>query len=523
MPPSAAAIAVSATGGPSIVAASVVDLARCLQSSADAACFSGARPAVRAVAAGATAAGAPDTLTATSSGSSVTLTWGAPASGDPVVTYVIEAGSASGLANLATFATNSAATTFSASGVGNGTYYVRVRAQNAAGTSAPSNEAILVVGSAGCTSAPNAPSGLASSASGSTLTLSWNAPSGGCAPTSYILQAGLTPGSSALANSNIGSVTRFVATGVGNGSYYIRVVAANAFGQSAASDEILATVALSKGALSVTVTPNPTPYSGAPFTFCQGNPNTWMYSETIRETNGVGMTVLQRSYSVDGRISNQAASNISIPARGSVSLNGLIWCLSGSGPYTVQTTYHGTDANGNSFSYVGPAVTLLAKTTTTPTGKRTFPAVWVNAQWIGGRTGTPLTSKGIDPVNPFGLLCPANSLVFENHPPVINFNEDQLTVTNNCHRQILAFAVCRTAGSGGGASTIPICAIDPRQTPLSNVYSLVVGSTTNRQPLGQTPIDFDVNVFWCSDTSVINAFLGSNRVTTAAMMDCVER
>jgi hypothetical protein len=234
--------AVTAVAGGALFGASSPDIARCLSGAGEAACFSGARPIGQIPTAGATAPGAPGGLTATSSGNAVTLTWSAPASGDPVVTYIIEAGSTSGLSNLAVVTTSSTLTTFSASGVGNGTYYVRVKAQNAAGTSAASNEATLVVGSAACTSAPGAPTGFTTSVSGGTVTMTWNAPSGGCAPTSYILQAGSTAGSSALANDNVGNVTRFVANNIGTGFYYIRVVASNAFGKSAASNEVLTTV-----------------------------------------------------------------------------------------------------------------------------------------------------------------------------------------------------------------------------------------------------------------------------------------
>ena len=517
-PPDVTAVSVSTVGSPSIFGASVDDLARCLQSSGDAACFSGARSVERVVA-GAAAPGAPGNLVATASGSTVTLTWTAPASDDPVVTYVIEAGSASGLANLAVVTTNSTATTFSASGVGDGTYYVRLRARNAAGTGAASNEAILVVGAAACTSAPNAPSGLTSTVTSGTITLSWNAPSAGCAPTSYMLQAGSTSGSSALANSSVGNVTRFVATGVGSGSYYIRVVAANAFGQSAASNEIVATVALLRGALSVAVTPNPTPFSGAAFAFCPGNPNTWTYSETIQETNGVGMTVLQRSYSIDGQFSSQAASNLSIPARGSVALNNLIWCRTGPGPYTVQTTYIGTDANGNSFSYAGPTVTLQAKPGTT--NKRTFPAVWITASWSGGATGTPLSSRGIDPLTHFGTLCLANSITLKNHPGGLFAGaDDTLFATNTgCSAAMTTVAFCRTSGSGGGASSIPTCAIDPRETPFNNLRIVAVSRLGVGTPVGTTPINFDVNVFWCSDQSTFNY---DRRVSGKPLMECIE-
>lgn len=248
------AIAIAAGSVP-VVERATADLAQCLQAVADPRCFSAARSVVHVATAGATAPGAPANLVASASGSSVTLTWSAPASGDPVVTYVIEAGSASGLANLANLTTNSTLTSFSASGVGNGTYYVRIRAQNAAGTSAASNEAILVVGGAGCTAAPNAPGGLTSAVSGGTVTLSWTAPGGSCAATSYILQAGSASGLSNLANANIGTTaTAYVATGVGNGVYYVRVLAVDAFGQSAASNEIVVTVSSVTGTVSVTGT-----------------------------------------------------------------------------------------------------------------------------------------------------------------------------------------------------------------------------------------------------------------------------
>ena len=240
-PSRAVETAAQAVAGP-LFGASVVDFARCLQSTADSGCFAGARPQTRAVGAAAGAPGAPINLVTLSTGNTVTLTWGAPSSGDPVTTYLIEAGSSSGLANLANVTTNSTTTSFNASGVGNGTYFIRVRAQNASGASAASNESMLVVGSAACTSAPSAPAGFAIAVSGGTLTLTWSAPAGGCASSSYLLQAGSSAGSSELANSNVGGGTTYVASGVSAGTYFVRVRAVNAFGQSAASNEVTAVV-----------------------------------------------------------------------------------------------------------------------------------------------------------------------------------------------------------------------------------------------------------------------------------------
>src|SRR5262245_31546747 len=75
---------------------------------------------------------APTLLAASSSGSPVALKWTAPTTGGPPSGYIIEAGSVSGAANLATLPTGSTATSYSTTGVSAGTYFVRVRATNSA-------------------------------------------------------------------------------------------------------------------------------------------------------------------------------------------------------------------------------------------------------------------------------------------------------------------------------------------------------------------------------------------------------
>src|SRR5262249_38051989 len=160
--------------------------------------------------------------------------WNAPAGGDPPTGYIIEAGSSSGQADLANIATGNTATTLSAPGVPAGTYFVRVRATNASGNSAPSNEVTITVGAgggpSGCTAAPGAPSGLSISFnSGGTVVLSWNGASG--SPSTYLVEAGSSTGASDLVNSDLGSAaTTLTATGVGAGTYYVRVRGKNACG-----------------------------------------------------------------------------------------------------------------------------------------------------------------------------------------------------------------------------------------------------------------------------------------------------
>lgn len=84
----------------------------------------------------------PGTLTGSVASGMVSLSWGA-ASGNST-TYVIEAGTGAGLANIITFPTGHLDTTFSAL-VPSGTYVVRIRAANAFGVSPPTNEVTLVV------------------------------------------------------------------------------------------------------------------------------------------------------------------------------------------------------------------------------------------------------------------------------------------------------------------------------------------------------------------------------------------
>jgi hypothetical protein len=87
--------------------------------------------------------GPPGPLTSSVSGSSVQLSWGA--STGQVSTYVFEIGSTAGATDLGTVELGSAATSYLASGVASGRYFVRVKARNPCGLSAASNDTTVVV------------------------------------------------------------------------------------------------------------------------------------------------------------------------------------------------------------------------------------------------------------------------------------------------------------------------------------------------------------------------------------------
>jgi uncharacterized repeat protein (TIGR03803 family) len=179
---------------------------------------------------------APANLAATVVGQTVILGWSAAAGGPS--SYVLQAGSATSLADLADADTGSLATTLTVTNVPPRAYFVRVLARNSSGTSPPSNEIVVIVGG-GCASAPDRPTSLSASVTGVAVTLAWQPPLTGCPPSSYIVQAGSAPGLSDLANFSTGSTaTTFAANNVAPGSYFVRVLAAGAAGLSTPSNEV---------------------------------------------------------------------------------------------------------------------------------------------------------------------------------------------------------------------------------------------------------------------------------------------
>jgi len=182
---------------------------------------------------------APGAFKSLVSGSTVMLTWAAPAAGPKPTNYIIEAGSAPGLDNLAVVKTADAGLVFVASGVGNGIYYVQIRAASPSGWGPPSKGIVVVVGDYGG-GVPTAPINLTSTVVGSTVTLRWTATSPAAA---YVIEAGSVPGLKNLANFSTGnSSTEFTAGGVGAGVYYVRVRAATPAGVSGTSNEIVVVV-----------------------------------------------------------------------------------------------------------------------------------------------------------------------------------------------------------------------------------------------------------------------------------------
>lgn len=188
--------------------------------------------------------GPPAALDASFSGRTITVRWMAPTTGNPVTNYSLEAGSAPGLANIVTVPVGTA-TSFSASGVPDGTYWLRVRGGNSAGVSPPTSDLGVVMGpGGGCVGLPLAPALATPTVSGSRVTLQWTAPATGSAPVGYVIYAGRGPGRSDAAMVDVGAATEFSAQAPA-GTYYVRVAARGVCGVGAQSNEAIVTVSTS--------------------------------------------------------------------------------------------------------------------------------------------------------------------------------------------------------------------------------------------------------------------------------------
>jgi hypothetical protein len=224
------------------------NLGPCFGGSGDPSCFSAGGSMRTASVNSSAVVGTPFNLSATVSGQTVFLSWTPPGSGDPVSNYVIQAGSAPGLSDLAN-AVLPAVTSLSVSNVPFGVYHVRVRAADASGPGAPSNEIVVTVG--GCAGPPQGV--VVASQSAGTISLAWSPPASG-SPTSYVIIAGTAPGlSNVITFDTRNPNPSIVVNAVPAGSYYVRVHSRSSCGVSAASNEVLVFAVGSSGDVQVSV------------------------------------------------------------------------------------------------------------------------------------------------------------------------------------------------------------------------------------------------------------------------------
>ena len=121
-----------------------------------------------------------------------------------------------------------------------GRFFIRIRASNEYGLSAPSNEVELAVGNTGVP--PARPQRLTASVSGDNVRLSWSPSDGDDETEGYQVEAGLSPGARDAATVDVGQSLVFQVAQVPPGRFYVRVRGRNRFGVSEPTDDVLVVV-----------------------------------------------------------------------------------------------------------------------------------------------------------------------------------------------------------------------------------------------------------------------------------------
>lgn len=207
---------------------------------------------------------APTGLTATVSGRTVFLNWTPSRSGGTPTSYLVQAGSASGSADMVRASTESVAPTLTATNVPDGKYFFRVLAQSESGASVASNEIFVQMGGANrftkLCAVPTPPASTQLTSTQFTETdgtpkvrFEWRAgEEQDCQAFSpvtvgYWIEYGLSPGAAdghlELPIGSLGGRTTYTISLAGiSGTFYIRVRGVNGFGPGAASNEVVLNV-----------------------------------------------------------------------------------------------------------------------------------------------------------------------------------------------------------------------------------------------------------------------------------------
>ena len=167
---------------------------------------------------------APAGLLATVSGSDLVLGWRPTFGGAPATGAVLDVSG-----TLSASLPIGSGERFVASQVPAGTYTLRVRSVNGAGSSAASGPVTVTLPN-GCTGAPQTPVSVLAYRAGGTLELLWEAAPSGAAAAGYVVDV-----SSAVFTGSLPMAGRRLSAPVPAGSYTLRVAAANACGTSAFS------------------------------------------------------------------------------------------------------------------------------------------------------------------------------------------------------------------------------------------------------------------------------------------------
>jgi hypothetical protein len=114
------------------------------------------------------------------------------------------------------------------------------------------------------------------------------------------------------------------------------------------------------GVLTVTITPNPVPWSGEPAPNCN-LANRWRYEQTLRNTGGTRVTISDRADAFDGvEVSKRSGLDIVLEPGADAAVT-TEWCSSNNIEHRARTSFSGSDDSGNRVTFAGTTVRLLPR------------------------------------------------------------------------------------------------------------------------------------------------------------------
>lgn len=218
-----------------------------------------------------TAPTVPTDVSASATGTSVSVAWTASTDNVGVAGYSVYRGRTSGFtADSSSRIADASGTTYTDGAPGAGTFYYRVTATDPAGNVSAASSAAPV--SIADTTAPSVPNGLRATVAGSSGTLDWTASTDDVAVTGYSVYRGTTADFTANAASRIAGTmtTSYTDAGLEVGTYYYSVTANDAASNvSAASAAVTITVVappVQPTVLTINPTEDAATYGAAPTT-----------------------------------------------------------------------------------------------------------------------------------------------------------------------------------------------------------------------------------------------------------------
>lgn len=381
---------------------------------------------------------APQSVTATPAAGSVRLAWAAPSSngGSAITDYAIEISSDAGSTWTAVTRSAATTTTFTVTGLINGTSYVfRVSAKNVVGSSTPSSPttAVKPVGT------PSAPTSLDVTVGNANATLTWTAPvlSDGSSVTDYVVAYSLNGATWTVFSDGVSTATSASVTGLTNGvAYTFKVAAVNVAGTGAYS-------AVSSAAMPFTTPGAPTNVAGTPST------GQVVLSWTVPSSNGGSpVTDYVVQYSTDGTT----------------------WSTYNDGVSSLSSAVIAGLTNGTSYVFRVRADTVLGSSTwTSPSAgvtPRAAPAAPTNVSGTSGSSSVALTWTA--PANDGGSQITDYVISFSSNggttwrPFVDGVSSSTVaTITGLTNGTAYTFRVAALTSAGSGANSSSSTPITP--------------------------------------------------------------